>query len=236
MEGRAVHNVQNAVFAAALAYSMELSLDDIRQGLRTFDTTFFQAPGRTNVFDEHPFKVILDYGHNAAAVGAMCDLVERLEPPGRRVCVLSAPGDRRDEDIHAIAGIVAGRFDHYICRRDDAPRGRGPREVPEMLQAALVAAGVAADAIEVIPEEPAAVQRALEMARAGDLLLVFADRVTRSWKQVIRFQPEGVEGTAVEAPGPAAPEPFPVPTLDLPNGEALVRDERGVRLAREEED
>ena len=63
--------MQNAMFAAALAFSMGLKLEDIRHGLRTFDTTFFQAPGRMNIFDEHPFKVILDYGHNPAAVEAM---------------------------------------------------------------------------------------------------------------------------------------------------------------------
>ena len=74
-----MHNVQNAMFAAAMAFSMGLKLEDIRHGLRTFDTTFFQAPGRMNIYDEHPFKVILDYGHNPAAVEAMCDLVERLE-------------------------------------------------------------------------------------------------------------------------------------------------------------
>ena len=34
-----------------------------------------------NVYDEHPFKVILDYGHNAAAIAAMCDLVRA---PGRQ--------------------------------------------------------------------------------------------------------------------------------------------------------
>ena len=77
LEGRALHNVQNAMFAAAMAYSMGVKLENIRHGLRTFDTTFFQAPGRMNVFDEHPFKVILDYGHNPAAVRAMCHLVER---------------------------------------------------------------------------------------------------------------------------------------------------------------
>ena len=68
MEGKATHNVQNAMFAAALAYSLGKSLDDIRHGLRTFDTTFFQAPGRMNVYDEHAFKVILDYGHNSACL------------------------------------------------------------------------------------------------------------------------------------------------------------------------
>ncbi|HOA95998.1 MAG TPA: Mur ligase family protein, partial [Quisquiliibacterium sp.] len=73
LEGRAMHNVQNAMFAAAIAFSLGIKLDAIRQGLRTFDTTFFQAPGRMNVFDEHPFKVLFDYGHNAHAVGAMAD-------------------------------------------------------------------------------------------------------------------------------------------------------------------
>src|SRR3546814_6001105 len=60
LEGRALHNVHNAMFAAAMAYSLGIKLDAIRQGLRTFDTTFFQAPGRMNVFEEHPFKVLMD--------------------------------------------------------------------------------------------------------------------------------------------------------------------------------
>ncbi|HET6762667.1 MAG TPA: cyanophycin synthetase, partial [Longimicrobiaceae bacterium] len=119
MEGRAIHNVQNAMFAAAMAYSMGLKAEDVRHGLRTFDTTFFQAPGRMNVYDEHPFKVILDYGHNPAAVRAMVDLVQRLRPEGRRIVVLSAPGDRRDEDVREVARIAAGGFDEYIVRRDD---------------------------------------------------------------------------------------------------------------------
>ena len=80
IEGRAMHNVQNAMFAAALAYNMGIGLEDIRHGLRTFDSTFFQAPGRTNIYDEHPFKVILDYAHNPAAVRAMCNMVDRFEP------------------------------------------------------------------------------------------------------------------------------------------------------------
>ena len=79
LEGRATHNVQNAMFAAAMAFSLGIKLDAIRQGLRTFDSTFFQAPGRMNVFNEHPFKVLFDYGHNAHAVGAMADLALRLD-------------------------------------------------------------------------------------------------------------------------------------------------------------
>jgi len=106
LEGRAIHNVQNAMFAAAMAFALGIKLEAIRQGLRTFDSTFFQAPGRMNVFDEHPFKVLFDYGHNAHAVAAMVDLAQRLEVTGRRIVVLAGPGDRRNEDLIAIARSV----------------------------------------------------------------------------------------------------------------------------------
>src|SRR3954463_11954845 len=189
LEGRAMHNVQNAMFAAAMAFSMGLKLEDIRHGLRTFDTTFFQAPGRMNIYDEHPFKVILDYGHNPAAVEAMCGLVAALDVAGRRICVLAAPGDRRDEDIAEIGRIAAGHFERYICRRDDQLRGRRSDEVPQLLREALLANGVPAEQILVIPEEQAAVDTALREAEPGDLLLIFGDAITRTWKQVIQFQP-----------------------------------------------
>jgi cyanophycin synthetase len=200
LEGRAMHNVQNAMFAAALAFSLDIKLDAIRQALRTFDSTFFQAPGRMNIYDEHPFKVIFDYAHNAHAVGAMADLAERLEVRGRRIVVVAGPGDRRDEDIRAIGERVAGRFDHYICRRDDGLRGRASDEVPNMIAQVLRERGVAERSIEIIPDEQEAVAAALRMGRAGDLLLVFADALTRSWKQVVKFKPEeGADLAAVNA-------------------------------------
>jgi cyanophycin synthetase len=74
-----------------MAFSLGIKLDAIRQGLRTFDSTFFQAPGRMNVFSEHPFKVLFDYGHNAHAVGMMADLAQRLDVTGRRIVVLADP-------------------------------------------------------------------------------------------------------------------------------------------------
>ena len=99
-------------------------------------------PGRMNIFDEHGFRVILDYGHNEAAVGAMVDLVERLNPLGQRIVCITCPGDRRDEDVRAIAKTVAGHFNTYICHADDNPRGRAPDEVPKMIRATLIEAGV----------------------------------------------------------------------------------------------
>jgi cyanophycin synthetase len=241
LEGRAMHNVQNAMFAAAMAFSLGLKLDSIRQGLRTFDSTFFQAPGRMNVFNEHPFKVLFDYGHNAHAVSMMADLAQRLDGTGRRIVVLAGPGDRRDEDLVAIAEAVAGRFDHYVCRRDDALRDRAPDEVPRIQAAALRARGVPESAISIIPDEQQAIDAALNMGRAGDLLLVFADALVRSWKQITKFRPAGTDDVVrAAAPEIAVPRHAlveqPVEAISLTHAEGLIRDERGIRLARDADD
>src|SRR5580704_8918654 len=243
LEGRATHNVQNAMFAAAMAFSLGIKLDAIRQGLRTFDSTFFQAPGRMNVFNEHPFKVLFDYGHNAHAVGMMADLASRLDVTGRRIVVLAGPGDRRDEDLVAIANAVAGRFDHYICRRDDNLRNRAADEVPRVQAQALRAAGVPESAISIIPDEQDAIDAALRMGESGDLLLVFADALVRSWKQITKFKPISI---ASATPAPRTPRPI-LDTVAADKIEAaaaspefnmhgLIRDERGVRLAPESDD
>lgn len=253
IDGKAMHNVQNAMFAAAICYSMGKSLEDIRQGLRTFATSYFQAPGRLNVFEEHPFKVILDYGHNPAAMEAMTKLCVQLEPKGRKILCFSMPGDRRDEDIVAAASIVAGKFDHYICKADDGRRGRGDAEVPELLRKTLIENGVTDDQIQIIPSEVEAVSAALEMGETDDLVLVFGDNITRTWKQIIYFnRPEDGHKNVPKIDAPAAAEQSlnvvdnsldpladATPVEDAPDipenmllgGLRMIRDSRGVRLA-----
>ncbi len=237
LEGKALHNVQNAMFAAAMAFSMGIKLDAIRQGLRTFDSTFFQAPGRMNVFNEHPFKVLFDYGHNAHAVAAMADLAQRLEVSGRRLVVVAGPGDRRDEDLREIAKAVAGGFDHYICRRDDGLRGRKPDEVPQLIAATLREHGVADHQISIIPDEQDAIDAGLRMAQAGDVLLVFADALVRSWKQIIKFKPEGApQKVAVVAASTVDEEATAEPHFSPEQWEGVSRDERGIFISRESDD
>jgi cyanophycin synthetase len=199
-----------------------------------------------NIFSEHPFKVLFDYGHNAHAVAALADLATRLDVTGRRIVVLAGPGDRRDEDLVAIARAVAGRFDHYICRRDDALRERGADEVPRIQAAALREAGVPEGAISVIPDEQEAIAAALNMGQPGDLLLVFADALVRSWKQITKFKPAGqvpaAAPAATAAPlaltdgaGPPGGRPAEPAATDF-SLEGLIRDERGLRFAPEAED
>ncbi|HKH48051.1 MAG TPA: cyanophycin synthetase [Thermoanaerobaculia bacterium] len=200
VEGHAIHNVQNAMFATAIALSMGISLENVRQGLRTFTTDFFQTPGRMNFYNEHPFRVLLDYAHNAHGMASMAQTVRDLTVHGRRIGVVSAPGDRRDEDILELARAAAPGFDLILLREDDNRRGRPPGEVGDLLRRGLLAAGFPEDRIaEGIYDEEKAVQRALETAQPGDLLVIFGDKLDRSWQQIVSF------GRPAEAPAEAVP-------------------------------
>ncbi len=230
IEGKARHNVQNAMFAAAMAYSFDKDLDEIRNGLRTFDTSFFQSPGRTNVYNEHPFRVILDYAHNPASFRAMADLVGQLDPPGRRIVVFSIPGDRRDEDIRDSVKACLPEFTHFVCKADNNRRGRGHDELPQLTRKFLLELGVDDANITVIPDEEPAVDHALHMAEEGDLLVITADDLQRSWKQIINLNSEKkvkqktIPGTKVFVPQRAR-------RYELEEDEELVIDERGVHLS-----
>ncbi|HEX9943623.1 MAG TPA: cyanophycin synthetase, partial [Thermoanaerobaculia bacterium] len=200
IEGRARHNIQNAMFAAAIAHGMGVGVENIRQGLRTFSTDFFQAPGRLNFYNEHPFRVLLDYAHNAHSMEAVARTVRELAVHGRRIGVIASPGDRRDEDVRALAAAAAPAFDLVLIREDDDKRGRQPGEVAALLRQGLLDAGFPTERIvDGVFSEEDSVVRALEMARAGDLVVIFGDRLSRVWELIVSFKPEA----EVSEPAPA---------------------------------
>jgi cyanophycin synthetase len=211
VEGHAVHNIQNAMFAAAIAYGLGIGLENIRQGLRTFTADFFQTPGRLNFYNEGPFRVLLDYAHNAHGMRAMASTIRGLSVHGRRIGVVSAPGDRRDDDIVELATAAAPAFDFVLLREDDDRRGRAPGEIGALLRRGLVAAGLPPESIapEVYSEE-AAVDLALASASAGDLVVIFGDKLSRTWDQIVRLGASHAAATAAP-PAPLAASPAPVP-------------------------
>jgi cyanophycin synthetase len=240
IEGKAMHNVQNAMFATAMAYSFDTSLENIRQGLRIFNTSFYQAPGRLNIFDEHPFKVILDYAHNPAAIQTITDLAGRLEVKGRRRLVIAMPGDRRDEDILEAAKIVSSTFDTFVCKADDDRRGRGHDEVPMLLKKTLEENGVSASDIQTIPSEVDAIEAGLASCEPGDLLIILGDNITRCWKQIVHFNNVSENKvTKKDAPSRDFPEKLYQPVehkFELQEGTRIVQDERGVHIVVERDE
>jgi len=209
-EGRARMNVQNALAATAAAWAAGARLHDIRQGLRTFTTSYFMAPGRLNMFELDGYRVVVDYAHNPPALRALGEFVDRLTEPsaggarppvtGRRIGVIATAGDRRDEDIVELGQAAAAYFDEIIVREDENNRGR-----PRGQTASLIAQGVGSaaagasrvDSIITILDELAATRHALDSAREGDVVVVCVDHANEVWKELQRRQ----HGAASEADG-----------------------------------
>ncbi|MGH2676318.1 MAG: Mur ligase family protein, partial [Actinomycetota bacterium] len=192
-EGRARMMVQNAMAAAAAAHASGAHLHDIRQGLRTFTTSIFQAPGRLNLVEVNGLKVVIDYAHNAHGLEAVGEFVERVTAasptgpgaPGAaswsanlRVAVIATPGDRRDEDMRELGRVAARHFDDIVIREDERTRGRKRGETAALIMEGVqeaIRGGARAGSAEVVLEEREAVRRALDRSRPGDLVVVCVD-------------------------------------------------------------
>ncbi len=190
--GLAVHNLENAMFAAALALGMGIEIHTIRQALREFHSTFEMNPGRFNFYEGHPFRVFFDHAHNEAGYRAICDVVKGLHVEGRRLCAFTMPGDRSDDHLREVARIVAPHFDRFSCYSTKSYlRGRRTDEVPTILKDALMANGVADENIEVGLDEKDAVDAMMSSALPGDFVaLLNTFSVSKTWTQIVQFRPQ----------------------------------------------
>ncbi len=166
----------------------------------------------------------------------VCQTIDRFEVNGKKTVVLAAPGDRRDEDIRAIAQEAAGHFDCYILKADDNRRGRDEREVPLMLQQQLIESGVKEQNTQIVSDETQAIETALQQAQEGDLVLIFGDDITRSWKQIIGFNTENQKPSEPSNDTHISSVIINQDEKEFIESMDLIKDERGVRLARIEED
>jgi cyanophycin synthetase len=190
--------------AAAAAHAAGAHLHDIRQGLRSFTTSIYQAPGRLNVFDLGGVKILIDYAHNAAGLEMLGDFVERLthdaphgagRPGGGswsanlRVAVVATAGDRRDEDMRELGRVAARHFDDVIIREDRNPRGRKRGETASLIEEGVreaMGGGARAGNVEVAVDEMVATRRAIDRSRPGDLVVLCVDYATEVYKELER--------------------------------------------------
>jgi cyanophycin synthetase len=200
-EGRARMNVQNALAATAAAWAAGAHLHDIRQGLRTFSTSYYMAPGRLNMFELDGYRVVVDYAHNPPAVEALCQFIAGMSEPtaggaralviGRRIGVIATAGDRREDDMREIGRIAARCFDQLIVREDENNRGRPRGDTAAHIEEGVREAmrqGARTTSVETILDELEATRRALDLAVAGDVVVVCVDHANQVWKELQRRQ------------------------------------------------
>jgi cyanophycin synthetase len=217
--GKARMNVANALAAAAAAWANGAHIHDIRQGLRTFTTSFFQAPGRLNLVEVGGIRVVIDYCHNVDGMRALADFVRRMMADGptktgrtgRSIGVIGMPGDRRDEDMREYGALAATAFDEIIVREDRNLRGRQPGVTAELVAEGVRGAkggtGARTAKVDKVLSELTAVRAALRRANRGDLLVMCVDDAVAVYKEAMAMAGQTEGTTAFADPGEVdAPE------------------------------
>jgi cyanophycin synthetase len=180
--GAARFQFGNILAAVAAAYVQGMRYEDIRSGLLSFFPSPTLTPGRLNLLRVRDGQVLVDYAHNPAAVEGLMDLVRRM-PARRRIGVITAPGDRRDEDLRAVGHRCAG-LDYVILKEDENLRGRSQGEVARVIGEGLAEAGITPQQVTTVYSEREAVERAVELMNHQDLVVVLVDDVPAVLEQL----------------------------------------------------
>jgi len=153
-------NLENALAAAAAARALGIGEEAIRSGIEAVDG----VPGRLEFVDEgQRFAVIVDYAHKPASLERVLHEARRLSE-GRVICVFGCGGDR-DREKRPLMGRIARDLADVSIVTSDNPRSEDPLAIIDEILAG-------APELEVQPDRRAAIARAIESGREGDVVLI----------------------------------------------------------------
>jgi cyanophycin synthetase len=178
MGGRAPFMIANALAASLAAFVQNVTIEQIRAGLRTFRASVSQTPGRMNLFNLGKYHALVDYAHNPASYEAVGAFV-RNWTSGQKIGVVGGPGDRRDEDFVTLGKLAADIFDYIIVKEDDDTRGRARGSASDLITKGITQVKPNCRH-ESILDETQAINKALDMAPDGSLVVILPESVSRA--------------------------------------------------------
>ncbi len=203
MGGRAPFMIANALAASLAAFVQNVTIEQIRAGLKGFRASVSQTPGRMNLFNLGSYHALVDYAHNPASYEALGSFV-RNWTTGVRIGVVGGPGDRRDEDFITLGKLAAEIFDYIIVKEDDDTRGRPRGSAAELITKGITQVKPNAK-FESILDETQAINKGLDMAPNKGLVVILPESVSRAIKLIkIRgvieeIQPQNPTPTVIDS-------------------------------------
>jgi UDP-N-acetylmuramoyl-L-alanyl-D-glutamate--2,6-diaminopimelate ligase len=159
-------NALNVLAALATCARFGVGVDALRAGLETFPG----VPGRMQVIQTQPFRVINDFAHTGASLEAALGTL-RGTTPGRLIVVVGAAGQRDPARRTGIGAACAHGADVTLFTEEDH-RTESLETILAEMRGAYLEAGGRADRLETIPNRTEAIDRAVQMAKPGDTVLL----------------------------------------------------------------
>jgi cyanophycin synthetase len=182
MGGRAPFMIANALAASLAAFVQNVTIEQIRAGLKTFRASVSQTPGRMNLFNLGKHHALVDYAHNPASYEALGSFVRNWNT-GERIGVIGGPGDRRDEDFVTLGKLSAEIFDYIIVKEDDDTRGRARGSAADLIIQGITQINPNCR-YQSILDETSAINQALDTAPDNSLVVILPESVNRAIKLI----------------------------------------------------
>jgi cyanophycin synthetase len=167
-----IKNVLPSILAAAIS---GFAAKQIAESLKSFVPSAATTPGRMNIFKFERCTVMVDYAHNAGAYSELKKYLDTVTA-SRKIGIVAATGDRRDEDVRDVGAYAARMFDEVIIRHDTDGRGRSNDNMT-----ALITEGVQrvnpATPVQVISDELEALQYAMDTCPQDAFIVLCPDDV-----------------------------------------------------------
>ncbi|MDQ1471403.1 MAG: UDP-N-acetylmuramoyl-L-alanyl-D-glutamate--2,6-diaminopimelate ligase [Bryobacterales bacterium] len=157
-------NVYNILAACCAGMTYQLPLEQIARGIEACEG----VPGRFERVDEgQPFAVVVDYSHTDDALKNAISVARTLNP--KRVITVFGCGGDRDRTKRPVMGQVAGEMSDMVIVTSDNPRSEDPLQI---MNDVLVGVRRTDTRTVIEPDRAAAIHKAVEEARAGDIVLL----------------------------------------------------------------
>jgi UDP-N-acetylmuramoyl-L-alanyl-D-glutamate--2,6-diaminopimelate ligase len=153
-------NVENGLAAAAAAYALGQSAETIAGRLNSVP----QVAGRLEVISTHP-TVLRDYAHTPDALERSLGTAREFTR-GKLIVVFGCGGDR-DKGKRPLMGEIAERAADFAIVTSDNPRTEDPDSIIDDIEA-----GMRGSNHERVTDRLAAIQRAIDIAEDGDIVLL----------------------------------------------------------------
>ena len=171
-------NVSNAMHAIAATCLAGIRTESIGKAMTCFSSGYESTPGRLNVFDDLPFRVIMDFAHNPDGFEKICDFVDQQSVSGRKLIAFAGSPNRKDETLMSMGRAIAGHFDFYYCKEHKS-RGEERRKVAHLLQQGLLEAGVEKEQTAIRVHGKEVIFEILDCCEPGDLLVMLLGHVEK---------------------------------------------------------
>lgn len=158
-------SVINSLEAAAAAICLKIEERAVKEGL----SRFFGAKGRFERVYSGEFDVLIDYAHTPDALERVLESVRKTyHSRTANIITVFGCGGERDKGKRKQMGRIASRLADITVISSDNPRSEDPDEIIKS-----ILKGVNKEKrYAVIPDRKSAIEYAISLARAGDVVLV----------------------------------------------------------------